>query len=163
MNFGKPMSAKRAKFRKVTRGARARGSKYDVAIAAICDLQVDQYLPIELPEGEDIKKFRAMWSQMLSSKVRKAKMEAEGVTSRVELPCDYQACLLEGVDDRIAIVCTENEYTAEDEKRDKERTKKAQKTRKQSPQPKKSKTKVEETEDEDEEEEAEEEDDEIEF
>lgn len=133
MKIGKARSAKRAKFRKPTRGGGRRGSKYDDAIAAICALEVDQFVDIELPEGEELAKFRATWAQMLSSKVRPALMELEGVTSRVQLSKDFEAAYLEDTEDRIAIVCKENGYTEEDEKRDKTRTKKAQKTRKSKP------------------------------
>lgn len=129
VSFGKPAKASSVTFRKATRGGGRRGSKYDSVIEAICELAVGQFISVSLEEGKSLPKFRAFWAQMLSSRVRPALIELEGVPNRVALSKDYEATFLEGVDDAIAIVCKENTYTQEDLDRDRDRTNKAQATR----------------------------------
>ncbi len=130
LSFGKPRSAKRVKFRRPTRGVGKRGSKYDVVIQAILELEIDSYLPIELPENTKLDDFRSSWAQMLSSKVRRALMEKEGVDARYELSKDFEAVFIDGVDNQIAILCVENDYTEEEDRKVKARTAKAVASRK---------------------------------
>jgi hypothetical protein len=130
LSFGKARSAKRVKFRRPSRGVGKRGSKYDVVIQAILELEVDSYLPIEVPEGVTIDDFRASWAQMLSSKVRKALIEKEGVSERYEMSKDFEAVFIDGVDNQIAILCVENDYTEEEDRKVKARTAKALASRK---------------------------------
>ena len=158
LEFGKPVSSKRVKTVRPTRGrsAGSRSSKFDRLDNAVLNMRIGQTLTIKVPDstlrnGEPLtaEKFRAAMQQRISVKLRARQMEADEVDSRHEMSQDYRAVFIDdgegGHDpDAIAIECVENTLTEEQENEFRKRMSKARKSRGQ----------VEEEEEEEEEEEA---------